>query len=127
MTLHTQQQSDFIKMVASRLAEKFIRQLSALSNVKNYPALVGGLAEILEWSEEFYNLFFDKINDWEMFRWSNDNIHNANTLDDLIIAFGENRLKNFHVHNRNNSNYFLDKYAAIVSESSIDDFEVLED
>ena len=127
MTTHTQQQLDFIKMVANRLAAKFMKQLSALNNLKNYSTLIGGFAEILEWSEEFHNLFFDKIGDWELFRRSSDNIHNANTLDDLIVAYGENKLKNFHVHDRDNSNYFLEKYAAIMNESCIDHFEIPDD
>lgn len=81
---------------------------------KNYNAQIGGLAEIIDWSREFYDLYFDKINNWEMFKYSKHNIYNAVILDDLIIAFGKARIIKFYAENKSLENYFLEKYLAVI-------------
>ena len=105
----SQQRYDFIKMVANRLAEKFIRPLFEFTQEKNYPAHIGGLAEILDWASEFSEQHYNKIIDWEAFRRSSDNTYKAETLNDLIISFGKERLKTFYAQNTNHSTYFSEK------------------
>ncbi len=73
----TKQQTDFIKMAANRLAKSFLKPLLELTTEKNYPAHIGGLAEILDWSREFYDKYYDKITNEEMFSCTIDNIYNA--------------------------------------------------
>ena len=113
MKTQTKQQTDFIKMVANRLAKNCMKSLLELSKEKNYSIYIGGLAEILDWSNEFYDEYYDKIINWEIFKSSSDNIYNAVTLDDLIIAFGWDRIKKFYTQNANHATYFLEKYSAI--------------
>jgi hypothetical protein len=115
----TEQETGFIKMVANRLAEKFLEPLLLLSKVKNYSTHIGGLAEMLDWSWEFYDQYYDKIINWERFRWSGDNIYNVVTLDGLIVAFGRHRIKKFYAQNANHSTYFLEKYSVIEYETHL--------
>ncbi|MEO8110018.1 MAG: hypothetical protein ABI594_08305 [Ginsengibacter sp.] len=116
MELQTQEQLDFIKMVAKCLAEKLIWFLFPANKEKNYSEHIGGLAEILDWSEEFYEQYYDKILNWEIFRYSGENVHNAETPNELIMAFGQERLKKFYAQNKNHTTYFRDKYATITKE-----------
>jgi len=109
----TKPQADFIKMVANHLAKNFIASLLELTKEESYSARIGGLAEIIDWSKEFCDRYYDKITNWEMFRWSNDNIYNAFTLDDLIICFGKERLRKFSTQIENHTDYFKEKYSAI--------------
>lgn len=87
--------------------------LLELTKEKSYAAHIGCLAEIGDWSKEFCDQYQDKITNWEMFRWSSDNIYNAFTLDDLIVCFGKERLRKFDTQIENRSDYFKEKYSAI--------------
>ncbi len=68
MILKTQEQLDFIKMVANCLAEKLIWFLFPSNKEKSYSESIGGLAEILEWAEEFHSQYYEKILNWEAFK-----------------------------------------------------------
>ena len=113
MQAQTKQQTDFIKMVAKHLGKNFMALLFDLTKEKGQSAYIGGLAEILDWSKEFCDQYYDKITTWEKFRWSSDNIYNAFTLDDLIVSFGRERLKKFHSQPENHTNYFIRRYSSI--------------
>jgi hypothetical protein len=113
MITQTEQETGFIKMIANRLAEKFMEPLFVFSKEKNYSAHIGGFAEIPDWSREFYDQYHDKIIYLERFKWSNDNIYNVVTPDCLIVAFGRDRIKKFYAQNANHATYFLEKYSAI--------------
>ena len=67
-----------------------------LTKEKSYSAHIGGLAEILDWSHEFCEQYYDKVLNWEMFKSSSNNIYNAFSLDDLIVSLGRERLKKFY-------------------------------
>ena len=122
MNIQTHQQHDFIKMVANRLAEKFIRPLFEFTQEKNYSAHIGGLAEILDWAKEFSEQYYNYVIEWETFRHSSFNIHKAETLHDLIIAFGQERLKIFYAENADRANYFLEKYSAVTKINYHEEF-----
>jgi len=109
----TTSQNDFTKMVANHLAKNFMASLLELTKEESYAAHIGCLAEIGDWSKEFSDQYQDKITNWEMFRWSSDNIYNAFTLDDLILCFGKERLEKFYTQIENRTNYFKEKYSAI--------------
>ena len=100
-------------MVANHLAKNFIASLLELTKEESYSGSIGGLAEIIDWSKEFCDQYYDKITNWEMFRRSSDNIYNAFTLDDLIICFGQERLKKFCTETENRIDYFKEKYLSI--------------
>jgi hypothetical protein len=112
MTIPTKHQCDFIDRVAIQLAKYFIGPLLELNSEKNYSKYIEGLAEILVWSKEFYDLYYYKTMDWEMFKKSNDNIYNAETLEDLIIDFGFERLENYYTKKKTNVIYF-ENYSSI--------------
>ena len=122
MTPQNLQQFDFVKMVANRLAEKFIQSLFASIKEKKYSTQVGGLAEILAWAEEFYDQYYNKIIDWETFRKGKDNIYNVETLHDLIFAFGHEKLKTFYAQNANHATYFIEKYSDVLNEAIDEEF-----
>ena len=109
----TKSQADFIKMVANHLAKNFIASLLEFTKEESYSARIGGLAEIIDWSKEFCDQYYDKITNWEMFRSSSDNIYNAFTLDELIVFFGKERLRKFYTQIENHTDYFKEKYSAI--------------
>jgi hypothetical protein len=113
MHLQNKQQTDFIKMVANRLAKNFMAPLFELTKEKGQSAQIGCLAEILDWSKEFYDQYYDKVLNREMSRSGSDNIYNAFTRDDLVISFGREKLKKFCTQNENHTNYFIKRYAAI--------------
>ena len=115
MQTQTKNHVDFIKMVANSLAKIYIEPLFELCTEKSQAIHIGGLAEILDWSREFHDQYYDKIIDWETFKCSNDNIYNAATLDSLIIEFGRDRIKKFYAQNLNHTTYFLEKYLTIES------------
>src|SRR5215216_5715862 len=94
-TMGSKQERHFIEMVAGRLAEDTLELLYQLSAEKNYYIHVGGLAEILDWANQFYDHYYNKVINWEIFRYSDDNIYNAATLDDFILAFGQDRISKF--------------------------------
>ncbi|MEP7232893.1 MAG: hypothetical protein ABI691_21720 [Ginsengibacter sp.] len=120
MILETQDQFDFIKMVANRLAEKLIWFLFPSKKGNNFSEHIGGMAEILEWAEEFYSQYYEKILNWEAFKQDAENLYNAATPDDLIVAFGQEKLKKFYAQNKNHNTYFLEKYQAIMNENHND-------
>jgi hypothetical protein len=96
MTLRTKQQLDFIDIVANFLADNFLKQVLAVNRKSSYDALVDGLSEILDWSWEFYDQYYDMIIDWQMFRCSGDNIYSAATVDELVVAFGRSKVARLH-------------------------------
>ena len=103
-------------MVARRLAEKFLEPLILLSEERNYYTSIGGLAEILDWSQEFYGRYYDKIINWETLKCNNHKAAEAVIPDCLINTYGEERLKYFYAQHANNTTtYFLKKYSVIES------------
>lgn len=122
MKTQNQQRLDFKKLVANCLAETFIRPLFEFTQEKGYPAYVGGLAEILDWAGEFTEQHFYNIPDYEVFQSGNDNTYKAETLNELIIAFGRERFKMFCAKNNKHSAYFLDKYSTIINGNSTDEY-----
>jgi hypothetical protein len=99
-------------MVAIQLAKHFIGPLMESNIEKNYSKYIEGLAEILVWSNDFYDLYYYKIMDWEVFKRSNDNIYNTETLEVLIIDFGFERMVNHYSKNKINVSY-RNKYSNI--------------
>jgi len=111
MNSQNKQQTDFIKMVAKQLGKNFMAPLFEVTKEKSQVAYIGGLAEILDWSKEFCEQYYDKVTNREEFMWSRDNI--CNTLNDLIISFGREKLKTFYSKPENHTNYFSRRYSSI--------------
>jgi len=74
------------------LSDNFVKPLFDFRDEKNYPAYVKSLAEILNWSLEFYQQYHHKLKDWEAFEKSADNIYDAVNPNDFLIAWGQKRI-----------------------------------
>jgi len=112
ITEKTKQQTDFIKMIANCLAKNFISSLFELTKEKSHSAQIGGLAEILDWSKEFCDQYYDKIFNQDLPKGNHQTIQSLN-LDDLIVTFGREKLKKFYSEAVNHTNYFEKKYSAL--------------
>ncbi|MBS1597416.1 MAG: hypothetical protein JST75_04270 [Bacteroidetes bacterium] len=101
-----------IDTIAIRLANKFLNQLFDFCNQKNYFVYVGSLAEIMDWSYEFHQQYDHKIKDWETFGTSNENIFNAVSQDEFLIAWGNHRIAKFYEQNANHPRKFITRAGA---------------
>jgi len=87
--------SDEIGMIAACLSDNYLKILYDFCNGRNLFGYIGCLSEISDWSHEFYREYYDKMNEWEVFEESDDNIYNAVSWDDFLIEWGFNRFKKF--------------------------------
>ena len=111
--MKSQQQIDFFEIVVDLLVEHFVNPLNKLSNEKNYFVHVASLAEIVDWSEDFYDQYSDLPDDWETFKSSSRNIFKAGNITDFVIGFGHMKFKLFSIENGKYPDYFLRKYSAL--------------
>jgi hypothetical protein len=111
--MQSKQQVDFIDIVIDLLVGNFLTPLNQLSRRKNYFVHVASLAEIVDWSQDFWDQYFDLPDDWETFRSSKRNIFKAETINDFIIAFGREKYKTFCNENADYPEYFLEKYSEL--------------
>jgi hypothetical protein len=88
-------QTDLIDTIADRLVENFAEPLFDLSIEKNYFVYLGTVAEIMSWSGELYDNYYQQLLDWENFKVSRGNTFHAITRDDFIIAWGKERMKKY--------------------------------
>src|SRR5215204_2658918 len=114
-------QVDFIDIVIDLLVEHFVKPLNQLSREKNYFVHVASLAEIVDWSEDFYNQYPDLPDDWETFRSSSRNIFKADNINDFVVAFGQVKFKLFCIENGNYPDYFLRKHSALELNANASD------
>ena len=101
-----------IDTIAIRLAKNFLNPLFDFCNQKNYFVYIGSLAEIMDWSYEFYNLYEHKIRDWKNFESSNENIFNAVNEDEFLIAWGNSRIQQFYEENAHHPKKSMTKVGA---------------
>jgi hypothetical protein len=93
-----------IDLIATCLADNFVKKIYNLQNEKSYSAYVKSLSEIFHWAHEFYIEYNHKIKDWESFGKSGDNIYKATTREAFQIAWGNERMQIFtDQHSKNSS------------------------
>lgn len=93
-----------IDMIATCLANNFVKKIYNLQNEKSYSAYVKSLSEIFHWAHEYYIEYNHRIIDWECFSKSDDNIYKATTREAFQIAWGNERLQIFNgQHSKNTS------------------------
>jgi hypothetical protein len=102
----------FIKIVAEQLAEKYLIAMGNIGGEKNYYSHVGCLSEILEWAEDFSELYYNKYFHAQ-FSGGND-FHDDFFLEALIIFFGRQRLLAFYKQNSSSHTYFIEKHSALI-------------
>ena len=117
MELLFKNQHDFQDWVTHVLLDNCIKLFYKVSKEKNYYIQVGIIAEILDWSNEFTEIYYDKTINWDLFKNSKKNIHDAPTLYDLIIVFGQEKIKKIGSQNKRCGDYFMEKYAALQSQN----------
>ncbi len=88
-------QTDLIDTIADRLVENFVEPLFEQSREKNYFVYLGTVAEIMSWSQELHDTYYQQLLDWENFKTSSGNIYQAATRDDFIIAWGRDKIKKY--------------------------------
>ena len=101
-----------IDTIAIRLANKFLNPLFDFCNQKNYFVYIGSLAEIMDWSYEFYNQYEHKLKNWQNFVSSNENVFDAVSQDEFLIAWGNNRIQQFYEQNANHKRKFITRAGA---------------
>ena len=85
--------------IANRLADNYVKPLYNFCTEKNYYVYIGILIEIIDWAHEFDEQYQDKINDWEAFKKSSDNIYTAATPYEFLMAWGNDRANKFFISN----------------------------
>jgi len=108
MTEYSGVNSDKIGMIAACLTDNFLKPLYDFSNEKNYFGYLGSLAEISDWSHEFYNEYYHTLEDWEAFQDSKENVYKAINWNDFLIAWGHERIRQFFDQNTSQPGYFTD-------------------
>ncbi|SRR5258706_15780269 len=107
--------TDHIAMIAACLADNYLKPLNDFCNEKKYFGYIGSLAEISNWAHEFYNGYCHKLNEWDAFEGSEDNIYNAVNWDDFLVAWGYSRLQQFFVESTNMPKSFPGKISKTVN------------
>jgi hypothetical protein len=108
MVLTSEKQIDFINTTTKKLVEFFLEPVFNLNQEKSYYTHVGSLAEISEWSLEFYNKYYEKVTHWEHESGAGEYPAHRAAVESLIIAFGKERLKKISRQRENISNSFFD-------------------
>jgi hypothetical protein len=104
------QESAFVRHVFQRLAEICIASLAKVNSQNNYIAHVGNLAEVVEWTWEFFDHYYPGIIDWPEFEKSSENIFNSQSMEEFICAFGHARFLKFCLDHGDSADYFMVKY-----------------
>ena len=95
MNAYLKNHSAEIDRIAIRLADHFAKHLYQFTDAKTYSEYIEILKEILSWSIEFYVQYHHKMNNWESFADSQDNIYNSADRNEFMIAWGRNKLQKF--------------------------------
>jgi hypothetical protein len=95
MNAYLKNHSAEIDSIAIRMADHFAKPLYLFTDAKSYSEYIEILKEILSWSIEFYVQYHHKLNSWESFSGSQDNIYKSVDRNEFMIAWGRDKLKKF--------------------------------
>jgi hypothetical protein len=95
MNAYLKNHSAEIDSIAISLADHFAKPLYHFTDAKSYSEYIEILKEILNWSIEFYVQYHHKLNSWENFARSQDNIYKSVDRNEFMIAWGRDKLKKF--------------------------------
>lgn len=93
--------SDPVGSISTCLAGKFVKPLFDFYNESIYienkhETYLICLAEILTWSQEFYDLYYNNKNDWEISAEIKNTIYNNGVhRNEFLLAWGDKRMKQF--------------------------------
>ena len=97
--IESEDQAAFVEMVAIQLTGKFMTELRRLCNRKNYFTHAGILAEMFDWSMEFFDLYYLEFENLE-----------ATDVEESVIAFGNARYQELTAIPSCLDSYFIAKY-----------------
>jgi hypothetical protein len=80
--------SDPIGLISTCLASKFVKPLLDFYNENTYETYLKCLAEILTWSQEFYDLCYNN-EDWENAGTTDTIYTNGVHRNDFLLAWGD--------------------------------------
>jgi hypothetical protein len=98
---------DPIGVIAACLANRFAQPLFNFYAKKSYSVYAKCLVEILNWSYEFYNQYYNNETDWKDFEnirnilFYNNDVHG----ECFLIAWGEKRIRQFFAQNINGTGF----------------------
>ena len=98
--IESEDQAAFVEMVATQLTGKFMMELRQLCNRKNYFTHAGILAEMFDWSMEFFDLYYLEFG----------NFSEATDVEESVIAFGNARYQELAAIPSYLDSYFIAKY-----------------
>ena len=87
--------TDRMNCITACLADTILRPLCDFGNSRNLFGYVGALEIVGEWAKEFYTQYYSKMEDWDSFEESEDNIYNAMTWDDFTTYWANDRFKQY--------------------------------
>lgn len=87
--------TDGIIRIAACMADTILKPLYDYVNGLNLVGYIGSLDIICEWAKEFYQQYFAKMEDWDTFEESDENIYNATCWDDFLNDWANDRFKQF--------------------------------
>jgi hypothetical protein len=109
MKAYLKNHPDEIGNIAISLADNFAKSLYHFTAAKSYTEYIENLKEILKWSHEFHSQYYHKLNNWERFESSRDNIYRSANSKDFLISWGQTRLNQFIDEFVKNAVYTLEK------------------
>jgi hypothetical protein len=104
---------EFINRVAEQFAKSFLTALQNLCDQKNYYSHIGSLAEILDWANDFCELYYEKIEDGQFYAGGPNELRIDVVPEPLIISFGRERLLRFYKTRHASSQRFIEKYSSL--------------
>ena len=115
MLTQTKQQKQFINKVSERLVEIFLQPLYQTSQEKNFYVHVGLLAEIVDWSWEFFHLYHSEPCYNNIFQMRRKPHFDGDRFDEQLIAFGQRKFEKFCVDHCDYPVLMLENYIALQS------------
>jgi hypothetical protein len=87
--------TDTMNCITACLADTVIRPLYDFGKTRNLFDYVAALEIVGEWAKEFYAQYYPKIDDWDSFEISEDNIFDAMSWDDFATFWVNDRFKKY--------------------------------
>ena len=87
--------TDTMNCITACLADTILRSLYDFGNRRSLFGYVAALEILGEWAKEFYAQYHPKLNDWDSFEKSEDNIFDAMSWDDFATYWVNDRFKKY--------------------------------
>ncbi len=85
--------TDRMNVTVACIADTVLRPLSEFGTSRDLFGYAGALEIVAEWAKEFYTLYHAKMEDWDSFEETDENIYNAISWDEFATYWASDRLK----------------------------------